>query len=81
MDVLLDINYTINVHVAGIYMDRFLLSGMGFGGGALELPFLLFIYDQPLFCLPLISFYLLFFSSLTLHSCIARIDWVYLKKQ
>ena len=58
----------------------FVRSGLGFGGGALGLPLMLFIYNEPLFWLPIIGFHLLFFSSLTLHSRIAKVDWLYLKK-
>jgi len=58
----------------------FVRSGLGFGGGALGLPLMLFIFDQPLFWLPIIGIHLLFFSSLTLGSRIHQVDWVYLKK-
>jgi len=81
MDVLLDFNYTQIIFMLLVFIwTGFVRSGLGFGGGALGLPLMLFIYDQPLFWLPLIGFHLLFFSSLTLHSRIARVDWVYLKK-
>ena len=43
----------------------FVRSGLGFGGAALGLPFMLLVYDQPLFWLPLIGLHLLFFSALT----------------
>lgn len=58
----------------------FVRSGLGFGGGALGLPLMLFINNQPLFWLPVIGLHLLFFSSLTLHSRLAEVDWQYLKK-
>ncbi|MCW8964297.1 MAG: TSUP family transporter [Gammaproteobacteria bacterium] len=58
----------------------FVRSGLGFGGAALGLPIMLFIYDQPLFWLPVISFHLLFFSSLTLRTRINDVDWGYIKQ-
>ena len=58
----------------------FVRSGLGFGGAALGLPLMLFIYDQPLFWLPVIGFHLLLFSGLTLRTRLANVDWDYLKK-
>ena len=58
----------------------FVRSGLGFGGAALGLPLMLFIYDQPLYWLPMIGIHLLFFSGITLRTRIQHIDWVYLKK-
>ncbi len=58
----------------------FVRSGLGFGGAALGLPLLLFVYDQPLFWLPVIGAHLLFFSALTLRTRIGHVDWGYLKK-
>ena len=43
----------------------FVRSGLGFGGAALSLPFLLLIENQPLFFLPVIAVHLLIFSSIT----------------
>jgi len=57
----------------------FVRSGLGFGGAALGLPLMLFIYDQPLFWLPVIGAHLLFFSALTLRTRINDVDWRYLK--
>ncbi len=57
----------------------FVRSGLGFGGAALGLPIMLFIYDQPLFWLPVIGFHLLFFSGMTLRTRIGDVDWSYLK--
>ena len=45
----------------------FVRAGLGFGGAALSLPFLLFIDNQPLVILPLIAVHLLVFSSLTIY--------------
>jgi len=57
----------------------FVRSGLGFGGAALGLPFMLLIYDQPLFWLPLIGAHLLFFSAITLRTRLHDVDWVYLR--
>ena len=58
----------------------FVRSGLGFGGAALGLPLMLFVYDQPLFWLPVIGLHLLFFSSLTLRTRLGNVDWAYLKQ-
>ena len=58
----------------------FVRSGLGFGGAALGLPLMLFIYDQPLFWLPVIGAHLLFFSGLTLRTRLRNVDWDYLKR-
>jgi len=58
----------------------FVRSGLGFGGAALGLPLMLFIYNQPLFWLPIIGFHLLFFTLLTLRTRIKNVDWAYLKR-
>ena len=58
----------------------FVRSGLGFGGAALGLPLMLFIYNQPIYWLPIIGAHLLFFTSLTLRSRIDNVDWAYLKK-
>jgi len=58
----------------------FVRSGLGFGGAALGLPLMLFVYDEPLFWLPVIGLHLLFFSGITLRTRINNVDWGYLKK-
>ncbi len=58
----------------------FVRTGLGFGGAALGLPLLLFISNQPLYWLPIISVHLLFFSSLTLFTQLNNVDWVYLRR-
>ena len=58
----------------------FVRSGLGFGGAALGLPLMLFIYNQPIYWLPIIGSHLLFFTSLTLRSRLNNVDWSYLKK-
>lgn len=57
----------------------FVRSGLGFGGAALGLPFMLFIYDRPVYWLPIIGLHLLFFSALTLRTRLDHVDWKYLK--
>ena len=57
----------------------FVRSGLGFGGAALGLPFMLFIYNQPVYWLPIIGLHLLFFSALTLRTRLHDIDWAYLR--
>lgn len=57
----------------------FVRTGLGFGGAALGLPLLLFISNQPLFWLPIISVHLLFFSGLTLFTRLNNVDWTYLR--
>ena len=58
----------------------FVRSGLGFGGAALGLPLMLFIYDQPLFWLPVIGTHLLIFTGWTLRKRLKNVDWDYLKK-
>lgn len=67
--------------IALIFMwTGFVRSGLGFGGAALGLPLMLFIYDKPVYWLPIIGSHLLFFTSLTLRSRLNNVDWAYLKK-
>ena len=56
----------------------FVRSGLGFGGAALGLPFMLFLHNQPLYWLPIIGTHLLFFSSLTIGTQLQKVDWRYL---
>jgi uncharacterized protein len=57
----------------------FVRSGLGFGGAALGLPLMLFLYNDPRFWLPIISVHLLFFSGLTLRTRLHNVDWQYLR--
>ncbi|MBF6058132.1 MULTISPECIES: TSUP family transporter [Thiomicrorhabdus] len=57
----------------------FVRSGLGFGGAALGLPFMLMVYDDLLYWLPMIGIHLLFFSALTLSSALKKVDWMYLR--
>lgn len=58
----------------------FVRSGLGFGGAALGLPFLLLVIDNPLVWIPLIGIHLLFFSSITVSTRLGAVDWSFLKK-
>lgn len=58
----------------------FVRSGLGFGGAALGLPFMLLVYNQPIFWIPIIGLQLLFFSGLTLRNRLHNVDWIYLKQ-
>ena len=78
---LINYSYTENSLIALIFVwTGFVRSGLGFGGAALGLPLMLFIYDKPIYWLPIIGSHLLFFTSLTLRSRLHNIDWAYLKK-
>ncbi len=57
----------------------FVRSGLGFGGAALGLPFMLLINNQPVYWLPIIGLHLLFFSALTLRTRLNNVNWSYLK--
>ena len=57
----------------------FVRSGLGFGGAALGLPLMLFVHNNPLLWLPIISIHLLFFSGLTLFNRLHNVDWLYLR--
>ena len=76
-----DFSITELVLIALIFIwTGFVRSGLGFGGAALGLPLMLFIYNQPIYWLPIIGSHLLFFTSLTLRSRLNNVDWAYLKK-
>lgn len=78
---LIDFSTTELVLIALIFVwTGFVRSGLGFGGAALGLPLMLFIYNQPVYWLPIIGAHLLFFTSLTLRSRLDNVDWAYLKK-
>ena len=57
----------------------FVRSGLGFGGAALGLPFMLLVYNQPIYWLPIIGVHLLFFTLLTLRTRLDNVNWQYLK--
>ncbi len=80
-NLFLDFNTTQLILIGLIFIwTGFVRSGLGFGGAALGLPLMLFIYDQPIFWLPVIGLHLLFFSALTLRTRLHDVDWSYLKK-
>ncbi|HFD11636.1 MAG TPA: sulfite exporter TauE/SafE family protein [Crenotrichaceae bacterium] len=80
-NLFLDFNTTQLILIGLIFIwTGFVRSGLGFGGAALGLPLMLFIYDQPIFWLPVIGLHLLFFSALTLRTRLHDVDWNYLKK-
>lgn len=58
----------------------FVRSGLGFGGAALSLPFILLIVDEPVEVLPILSIQLLFFAFLTTRANWHEIDWRYLRQ-
>ncbi len=81
MQTLLTFNGYELIAIAVLFIwTGFVRSGLGFGGAALGLPLMLFVYDQPLYWLPMIGIHLLFFSGLTLRTRIQHVDWPYLKK-
>ena len=56
----------------------FVRSGLGFGGAALGLPFMLLLRPDPLFWLPVIATHLLFFTFITVIRRMSNVDWPYL---
>ncbi len=81
MDILSGFSIAQLISVGFLFIwTGFVRSGLGFGGAALGLPLMLFVYDQPLYWLPMIGLHLLFFSGLTLRTRIQQVDWAYLKK-
>ena len=81
MDVLQSFSFPQLMCIALLFIwTGFVRSGLGFGGAALGLPLLLFVYDQAIFWMPIIGLHLLFFSALTLRTRINKVDTAYLKK-
>lgn len=58
----------------------FVRSGLGFGGVALALPFMLLVRLDPLFWLPITALHLLFFTFLTVIRRMSNVDWMYLRR-
>ena len=56
----------------------FVRTGLGFGGAALGLPFMLLLKPDPLFWLPIIGTHLLFFTFITVIRRMSNVDWDYL---
>ena len=79
--MLLDFTFYQIVSIALIFMwTGFVRTGLGFGGAALGLPLMLFVHNNPLLWLPMISVHLLFFSGLTLLNRLHNVDWTYLRQ-
>lgn len=77
--MLFDFTTTQLIFIALIFIwSGFVRSGLGFGGAALGLPLMLFVYDSPIFWLPIIGAHLLFFSALTLRTRFRDVAWPYL---
>ncbi len=78
---LLDFSLYQTLSIALVFVwTGFVRTGLGFGGAALGLPLLLFIHNNPLLWLPIISVHLLFFSGLTLFNRLHNVDWQYLRQ-
>ena len=78
--MLADFSLYQNIAISLLFVwTGFVRTGLGFGGAALGLPLLLFIYNQPIYWLPIISVHLLFFSSLTVFTRLGNVDWIYLR--
>lgn len=56
----------------------FVRSGLGFGGVALALPFMLLLRPDPIFWLPIAAQHLLFFTFITVIRRMSNVDWAYL---
>ena len=81
MDVLLSFSAIELLLLAILFVwTGFVRTGLGFGGAALGLPLLLFLFDEPIFWLPIIGTHLLFFSGLTLTTRLSNVDFPYLRK-
>lgn len=79
--MLLDFSLGQTLAVALLFVwAGFVRTGLGFGGAALGLPLMLFVHNDPLLWLPIISTHLLFFSALTLRTRLNNVDWRYLRR-
>jgi hypothetical protein len=56
----------------------FVRTGLGFGGVALGLPFMLLLRPDPLLWLPVLATHLLFFTFVTVIKRMSNVDWTYL---
>jgi uncharacterized membrane protein YfcA len=78
--MLLDFSLYQTLFIALLFIwTGFVRTGLGFGGAALGLPLMLFVHNNPLLWLPIISVHLLFFSGLTLRTRLHNVDWQYLR--
>lgn len=81
LTMLLDFSLGQTLAVALLFVwAGFVRTGLGFGGAALGLPLMLFVHNDPLLWLPIISTHLLFFSALTLRTRLNNVDWQYLRR-
>ena len=74
-------NFTLIEWVLVVFMfvwSGFVRSGLGFGGAALALPFMLLLRPDPIFWLPIIGTHLLFFTFITVIKKMSNVDWAYL---
>ena len=79
--ILLDLSLYQMILVTFVFVwTGFVRTGLGFGGAALGLPLMLFVQNNPLIWLPIISVHLLFFSGLTLLNRLHNVDWYYLRR-
>jgi uncharacterized membrane protein YfcA len=79
--MLLDFSLDQTLVIAVLFVwAGFVRTGLGFGGAALGLPLMLFVHNDPLLWLPIISTHLLFFSGLTLRTRLHNVDWQYLRQ-
>jgi uncharacterized membrane protein YfcA len=79
--MLLDFSFYQTLSIALVFVwTGFVRTGLGFGGAALGLPLMLFVHNNPLLWLPIISVHLLFFSGLTLFNRLHNVDWRYLRR-
>jgi len=79
--ILLDLSIYQMILVTFVFVwTGFVRTGLGFGGAALGLPLMLFVQNNPLIWLPIISVHLLFFSGLTLLNRLHNVDWYYLRR-
>lgn len=79
--MLLDFSLDQTLVIAVLFIwAGFVRTGLGFGGAALGLPLMLFVHNDPLLWLPIISTHLLFFSGLTLRTRLHNVDWRYLRR-
>lgn len=69
------------IAIAAVFVwGGFVRTGLGFGGGALTLPLLLLMVDDPVVFLPIIAVHLLVFAFLTVGTRMDLVDWRYVAR-
>jgi uncharacterized membrane protein YfcA len=58
----------------------FVRSGFGFGGAALALPLMLFVFDQAIYWMPIIAIQLMLFTGITIGMRWRQVAWDYLRR-